>query len=651
MQGRLRLPMFVVAAALLVLMATLATLQYRWLGRISEAERERRRATLHAHATAYAQDFDRELTRAYLTFTLDPGPHDANLAARVAARYDRWQSTARYPRMIRDVFVAQGDGAGDGELQRYNAAGTLLEPSGWPDALAPLRGQLATRSITEDRGNTFIHMAPSVWEDIPALVIATPFLWFSQGGVPTPARHDPVSLVLLLDRDYMTREMLPALAQQHFVGSDGADYQLAVVRGETSDVVYRSTEQFAPARGGKVDASMDLFQVRTQEFGAMASEIRRFSTFVAAVPQGKGGRAAASGVPSARAPQALGRVTIQDAPMSIIVQQQSMGASDRATVERSAALVTGTATALATRTAASPKWTLLVQHRAGSLEAAVDATRRRNLAISSGVLALLGVSVGFLVVSTRRAQELARQQMEFVAAVSHELRTPLAVIRSAGDNLADGVVDDHARIRRYGDLVRSEGRRLSEMVEQILEFAGIQSGQRGFALRPVAIQPLLEDIVDASATLLDDAGIAVEYDIPPAIPPVLADEAALRRALQNLVGNAIKYGAGGRWLGLRAAHAGREVRITVADRGIGIAQAEQPKIFDPFYRTPDVIAAQIQGAGLGLSLVKRIVEAHGGRIAVHSAPGAGSEFTIAMPAASEEPLPRAAVTGTRGATA
>ena len=147
----------------------------------------------------------------------------------------------------------------------------------------------------------------------------------------------------------------------------------------------------------------------------------------------------------------------------------------------------------------APRWRLVVKHPSGSLEAAVNAARRRNLLISSSILAVLGASVGLLVLSTRRAQELARQQMEFVAAVSHELRTPLAVIRSAGDNLADGVVRDDEQIRKYGDLVRNEGRRLTEMVEQILEFAGIQSGQRGFALRPVAVAPMLHDIVDSLA--------------------------------------------------------------------------------------------------------------------------------------------------------
>jgi signal transduction histidine kinase len=251
------------------------------------------------------------------------------------------------------------------------------------------------------------------------------------------------------------------------------------------------------------------------------------------------------------------------------------------------------------------------------------------------VLGLLGASMGLLVLATRRAQRLATQQMEFVAAVSHELRTPLAVIRSAAENLADGVVNDEARIRRYGELMRTEGRRLTDMVEQILEFAGIQSGQRGFALRPVGIGLLLQDIVSASSGLIEDAGLAVDFDIPGDLPPVLGDEPALRRVFQNLIDNAIKYGAAGGTLGLSARRVGSEVGVTVADRGIGIDAADQARIFEPFYRAPDVVAAQMQGAGLGLSLVQRIVLAHGGRVTVKSALREGSAFTVQLPVAGE----------------
>ncbi len=251
------------------------------------------------------------------------------------------------------------------------------------------------------------------------------------------------------------------------------------------------------------------------------------------------------------------------------------------------------------------------------------------------MLGLLGASMGLLVLATRRAQRLATQQMEFVAAVSHELRTPLAVIRSAADNLADGVVHDETGIRRYGELMRNEGRRLTEMVEQILEFAGIQSGQRGFALRPVGIPDLLHDIVSASAGIIETAGLTVTFAIPDDLPDVLGDESALRRVFQNLIDNAIKYGAAGGSIAIAAARSGAQVSVTVADHGIGIDAADQSRIFEPFYRAADVVAAQMQGAGLGLSLVQRIVLAHGGSVTVKSARGEGSVFTVTLPSAGE----------------
>src|SRR5262245_37146943 len=386
--------------------------------------------------------------------------------------------------------------------------------------------------------------------------------------------------IVVLDREYLTGEMLTALAQQHFRGTgDGIDYRLAVV-SSGGGAVYRTTPDFAPKADAKADAAIDLFQVRVQEIGALAAEVRRFATLTTTV-EGPGARGDAKPNSLARPldaqvvreiPTAQPGSTFafsNSAPLSIVIQQSGPNAPDKTF------LAAGTAAGLkSSSTVAAPKWRLVVQHPSGSLEGAVGTARRRNLIVSSSILAVLGVSLGMHVVSMRRAQELARQQMEFVAAVSHELRTPLAVIRSAADNLADGVVDDHAQIRKYGELVRGEGRRLTEMVEQILEFAGIQSGQRGLSLQPVSAEQVLRDVVAASGSLIDAAGVDVSFDIADRLPPVRADEPALRRVFQNLVGNAIKYGAGGNWMGLSVRAQGSEVVVTVADRGLGIAPAD-----------------------------------------------------------------------------
>ncbi len=462
--------MFVVAVALLGLIALLATLQYKWLGRISDAEREHMRATLNTRASGFAQDFDGELTRAYLLFQVDPQA-SGSLDSRIGVRYDRWQTTARYPRLIKDVYsVGPEPGVAP---QRFNPATHSLEPVAWPTALDPIHQRLVSAPAPTNTPAGFVlrQMPPPIWDNIPALLIPMPVFRFDEEAGRAHVRLSPglSYIVVLMDRDYITNEMLPALAQQHFRQTgDGFDYELAVVSTATSGVVYHSTSTFSPPPDATVDASRDLFQVRMQDFGAIVSEIRRFtSTFTAGPLQGTGTSTTVS-EQIVLPPGADRTLTVPGGgPVSIFVQQNGPLSS------------TAAGTSRLTATIASPRWRLLVQHPSGSLEGAVNSARRRNLLISSSILSVLGASVGLLVLSTRRAQELARQQMEFVAAVSHELRTPLAVIRSAGENLADGVVKDEAEIRKYGDLVRNEGRRLTDMVEQILEFAGIDSGQRG----------------------------------------------------------------------------------------------------------------------------------------------------------------------------
>ncbi len=640
--------MFVIGAALIGLMALLATLQYRWLGRISDAERDSRQSTLRARAATFASDFDKELTAAYMLFQLEPpleaSPAGDNLASRFATRYDRWQATSRFPRLIKDYYVAAGEADGSFVLRRFNPSTRFVEPVDWPEALAELRTQITkgsqpTPGKPEASGTFLVRMMVSpLWDEVPALVVPMPLMMLNGSSAHSTLRFAPrlSYTVLMLDRDYLARELLPSLAQQHLRDVGGVDYDLAVVNTAGRGVVYRSADGFEPKPDAAVDATADLFQVRTQEFAQMAADIRRF-TMALTAPDGAHTVTAFTRVPPPAgwredtSQPADARVVVREAPpLSIFV--------DQAQSVRGRAVVTSVAGAMRNN-ASQAKWRLLVKHPSGSLDAAVNTTRRRNLFVSSSILAVLGASMALLVLSARRSQEVARQQMEFVAAVSHELRTPLAVIRSAGDNLADGVVGDAGQIRKYGELVRSEGRRLSEMVEQILEFAGIQSGQRRFEPRPVNVSALVDQVLAASAALLEGGRIEVEVAIPQDLPPVRGDEPALRRVLQNLVGNAIKYGAEGRWIGVRATHAGDQVRISVADRGLGIAASEQTRIFEPFYRAAEVVAAQIQGAGLGLSLVHRIVEAHGGRIEVKSAPGQGSEFIVQLPAADPEPVP------------
>jgi signal transduction histidine kinase len=293
-----------------------------------------------------------------------------------------------------------------------------------------------------------------------------------------------------------------------------------------------------------------------------------------------------------------------------------------------------------------------VRHRAGSLEALVAQTRRRNLAITGGILLLMLAAAGALIQFSRRAQRLAELQMEFVAGVSHELRTPLSVIRTAAHNLGVRVISSPNQVQRYGALIEEESEKLTDIVDRVLLFSNAKAGRVIRAREVVDADQLLAEALGASAKVLEESHCSIETSIEPGLPALWVDPTALKHALLNLIGNAAKYGSEGGWIGVFASATAQGktamVEIRVADRGPGIPAAEQAYIFDPFYRGKAPVADQIHGTGLGLSLVKRIVEAHGGTVTVRSEPGKQTEFVVHIPAAPAERIDEFADTVNRG---
>jgi signal transduction histidine kinase len=266
----------------------------------------------------------------------------------------------------------------------------------------------------------------------------------------------------------------------------------------------------------------------------------------------------------------------------------------------------------------TPQWRLFVKHQMGSLDAAVQNIRRRDLAISAAILLILAASGALIAVAARRARMLAELQVEFAAAVSHELRTPLAVIRSAAYNLEQGFVGDQAQIRHYASLVQDAGRRLSKMVDQVLLFTQVEAKPGAKAMVPVDVTEIVNTAVDS---VTGDNSKLVEKDVPSGNPRALADPVLLAHCIQNVIINGIKYGEASEEKPMRITvcmdSIAREIQIRIADRGPGISEPDLPHIFKPFYRG-DRAAADPTGNGLGLALVRRLMEKQHGRVSVQN---------------------------------
>jgi signal transduction histidine kinase len=589
-----------------IVVIVLAAVQYSLSNQISEATSNRLADSLQMSMINWHLDFFRDFSEICVAMRVDPEADAHGDWNRYARRFAEWKKTTSHPELVSALYIVKVNEGLNPAVLRLNPAAQRFEVGTLSPNLSALRQELlrapsrltpappreqSSEATDREFAERFYSGSPLAgWRfesSIPALMrpLAEDDAQYEGHGNANP--NGVNWIVITLDEKTVRDQLLPDLAQRYFRGTEGLDYQVAVVAGEKPrHVLYSSDPRFGENEIADADGTMNIFG-RLQN-KAQGSPIQIFQ-----MPSESRGPASSVGI-----------------TWFPLLNGEKGEDQD---------------------------WRLVLRHRRGGpLGAFIADSRRRNLAISFSVLFLLVISMAILIVTSTRAQRLAKLQMDFVTAISHELRTPLTVISSAAENLVYGVVEGKQQLEQYGTVIGSQARKLFDMVEQILLFAAIREGHQRYSLRPMEVTEVVDAALSSTSDLVRTAGFRVEQDIEQNLPRILGDPAALSQCMQNLITNALKYGTEQQWIGVKVSlneHGlrGKEIQISVTDRGIGIDQKELPHIFEPFYRSPSVTAAQIHGTGLGLPLAKSIVEAMKGRLTVKSSPGRGSTFTMHLP--------------------
>jgi signal transduction histidine kinase len=276
-------------------------------------------------------------------------------------------------------------------------------------------------------------------------------------------------------------------------------------------------------------------------------------------------------------------------------------------------------------------WRLRTSYGAATIPEIVSASTRPQFALMLLVTGVMGIGVFLIAGAAAREVRLAELKSNFVASVSHDLKTPLALIQLFAETLELGRVRSTERAQEYYRIINGEARKLTRLIENLLDFSRMEAGLRPYTLEPTDIGALVQHVLGVMERQFAQGQFEVSATVPPALPGIMADAVAVERAVENLLANAIKYSGDARKIEVDVAARRSEVVVRVRDHGIGIARREQRRIFRKFYRVHHELGGGPQGTGLGLAIVDHTMRGHGGYVGVESEPGRGSTFTLHFP--------------------
>ena len=255
-----------------------------------------------------------------------------------------------------------------------------------------------------------------------------------------------------------------------------------------------------------------------------------------------------------------------------------------------------------------------------------------GLLLMGVVLVVLLLGLWFLFYSVKREIQLAQIKSEFIANVSHEIRTPLALISMYVETLEMGRVRTTEKIKEYYDIIGKETRRLTGIVNKILDFSKLESGKRKLSFGTCDLNSITQEVLDTYEFHLRQKGFELNFSPASEMPDIRCDREAIGDALVNLIDNAVKYSHPTKIIEIKTGTVKRQSFVEVKDHGPGIPPKKQKLVFDKFYRiTSGDLAHEVKGTGLGLALVNEIVKAHKGKVTLDSKPGKGCAFRLYFP--------------------
>jgi signal transduction histidine kinase/tetratricopeptide (TPR) repeat protein len=266
-----------------------------------------------------------------------------------------------------------------------------------------------------------------------------------------------------------------------------------------------------------------------------------------------------------------------------------------------------------------------------SIEQLVGKEKQLYLMLFAGIIIVMLIGIVVMVRAVIHESEISRMKSEFVSNVSHELKTPLALIRLFGETLESGIVSDEKKRQEFYSIIRKESERLTHLINNVLDFSRMDTGVKEYNFKEADLIEVVRSTLEAYKFHIRDNGFKIESELPDESITLKIDKDAISQVLLNLLNNAVKYSEERKYILIKVCKNSTSALISVADHGVGIPKEEVKKIFNKFYRVSNAKTSETRGTGLGLTLAKHVIQAHGGSIEVESEIGQGSRFTVTIP--------------------